>query len=67
MITLPYVKLGTIPYGSAIVKNKRKLPEVGDIIFIRENRTDKDKYNNLWIEVRVKSINTKVCYFVSKV
>ena len=66
MIILPYVKLGTVPFGTARVKSKRKLPEVGDTIFIRENRTDKDKYSNPWIKVKVDKINEDVCYFVSK-
>lgn len=67
MIILPYVKIGSMPYGCARVKSKRKLPEEGDIIFIRENRDDKDKYNNPWIEVKVESINEDVCWFVSKI
>lgn len=66
MIILPYVKLGTVPYGCARVKSKRTLPLVGDVIFIRENRTDKNKYENPWIEVIVDSFNTD-CWFVSKI
>jgi len=64
MIILPYVKLGSVPYGCARVKSKRKLPEVGDVIFIRENRTDKNIYENPWKQVKVDEIND-VCYFVS--
>lgn len=64
MIKLPYVKLGTMPYGAAIVKSKRSLPKVGDVIFIRYDDGKKNKYTNLWIRVRVDDIND-VCYFVS--
>ncbi len=68
MIILPYVKIGTQPYGTARVKSKRKLPEVGDVVFIREHRDDKDIYSNPWIEVTVDSINEdNSCHFVSKV
>lgn len=66
MIILPYVKIDTKPYGCARVKSKRKLPVEGDFIFIRENRDDKDIYNNPWIEVKVESINPN-CWFVSRI
>ena len=66
MIILPYVKVGTVPFGCARVKNKRKLPKEGDTIFIRENRDDKDKYSNPWIEVKVETSNVD-CWFVSKI
>lgn len=66
MVILPYVKLGTVPFGTARVKSKRKLPEVGDTIFIREDNDKKTKYTNPWIKVKVDKINGDVCYFVSK-
>lgn len=66
MITLVYVKLGTIPFGPARVKSKRKLPVVDDVIFIREDREDKTKHTNPWIKVKVDKISEDVCYFVSK-
>ena len=57
MVKLSYVKIGTFPFGPAVVKSKRTIPKIGDIIFIRENRNDKDKYSNPWIEVQIESIN----------
>jgi hypothetical protein len=66
MIILSYVKIGTVPYGCARVKNKRTLPKIGDVIFIRENRIDKNKYDNPWIKVKVDSFNQN-CWFVSKI
>lgn len=66
MIILPYVKLGTMPYGCARVKSKRYLPSEKDIILIRENRIDKDIYNNPWICVRVDKIKGDN-YFVSRI
>ena len=66
MIILPYVKIGTVPFGPARVKSKRNLPEEGDVIFIREDNDNKDKYNNPWIKVKVESINPN-CWFVSSV
>ena len=66
MIILPFVKLGTIPYGSAILKSKKNLPKIGDIVFIRENRKDKDIYSNPWIKVKIDKVNNGVCYFVHK-
>lgn len=65
MIRLPYVKLGTIPFGPARVKSKRKMPVVGDVIFIRLDGGKKNLYSNPWIEVRVDMIND-VCFFVSR-
>lgn len=65
MIKLPYVKLGTMPYGTAIVKSKRSLPKVGDVIFIRYDNGKKNKHTNPWIRVRVDKINEDACYFVS--
>ncbi len=68
MIRLPYVKLGTIPYGAAVVKSKRSLPKVGDIIFIRYDNGKKNKYTNPWERVRIDKINDDgVCYFVSRI
>jgi hypothetical protein len=64
MIILPYVKLGTVPYGPAIVKSKRSLPVVGDIIFIKENN-NKNRYQNPWKKVKVKMIKDNEVYFVS--
>jgi hypothetical protein len=65
MIILSYVKLGTIPFGCAVVKSKRKLPKVNECIYIRQYRKDKNKYDNPWIEVNVDKIDEDI-YFVSK-
>lgn len=64
MVILPYVKLGTVPYGPARVKSKRSLPVVGDIIFIKEDN-DKDRNQNPWKKVRVDMIRDDEIYFVS--
>jgi hypothetical protein len=64
MVILPYVKLGTVPYGPARVKSKRSLPVVGDVIFIKENN-DKSKYQNPWKKVRVDMVKNEEVYFVS--
>lgn len=64
MVILPYVKLGTVPYGPARVKSKRSLPVVGDIIFIKED-DDKDRNQNPWKKVRVDMIRDDEIYFVS--
>ena len=66
MVILPYVKLGTMPYGCARVRGKKKMPEEGDVIFIRENRDDKNIWSNPWIQVKVDHFNES-CYFVSKI
>ena len=66
MVILPYVKLGTKPYGCARVRGKKEMPKEGDVIFIRENRDDKDIWNNPWIKVIVDHFNDN-CYFVSGV
>ncbi len=67
MIVLSYVKLGTIPFGPAQVKSKRQIPKIGDIIFIRENRKDKDKYSNPWEKVKIDKIDNNEIFFVSVV
>jgi hypothetical protein len=66
MVILPYVKLGTMPYGCARVRGKKEMPEEGDIIFIRENRDDKNIWSNPWIQVKVDHFHES-CYFVSKI
>ncbi len=60
-----YVKLGTMPFGPALIKHKRKMPKVGDIIKIRLDN-GKDIYNSPWIMVCVKEINDS-CVFVSRI
>lgn len=72
---LPYVKLGTMPFGPAVVKYKRVAPKVGEIVEIKEADPEcefcgtrmkkKDKYNNPWIDVRVDMIRGNT-FFVSK-
>ncbi len=60
---LGYVKLGTQPFGPALVKSKRKMPKEGDIINIRHIHI-KSIDSNPWIEVKVDEINSS-CVFVS--
>jgi hypothetical protein len=60
---LPYVKIGTMPYGAAVVKSKRKMPKVGDIIDIRPDNGDKNIYSNPWKTVQIDEINDD-CVFV---
>lgn len=67
-IKLRYVKLGSIPFGPALVKSKRKMPKVGDIIYIRLDNSDKILYDNPWKRVKVDSINEDgSCHFVHSV
>lgn len=66
MIVLPQVKLGTHPYGCAKVRGKKSFPKVGDIIYIRENRDDKNIYDNPWIKVKVDKVKGNEVWFVSK-
>ena len=63
MIKLNYVKMGTMPYGAALVKYKRKMPEEGDIIQIRYNNGVKNIYTNPWKWVQIDKINDN-CVFV---
>jgi len=65
-IRFPYVKLGTMPFGPAIVKGKRTMPKVGDRIKIRLDNGDKSIYSNPWKEVRVDSMNDN-CVFVGRI
>jgi len=60
---LNHVKLGTKPFGPALVKSKRKMPKEGDIIYIRHTHI-KSIYSNPWIMVKVEKINSN-CVFVS--
>jgi hypothetical protein len=60
---LSYVKLGSIPFGPALVKSKRKMPKKGDFIEIRHTHI-KSLYDNPWIKVEVNDINDS-CVFVS--
>ena len=62
---LGYVKLGTMPFGPAFVKSKRKMPKEKDVIEIRHTHI-KDLDNNPWLKVIVDEIND-VCVFVSLV
>jgi len=62
-IKLPCVKIGTIPYGAAVVKGKRKMPKVGDIIQIRPDNGDKNIHSNPWKCVKIDDINEN-CVFV---
>ncbi len=62
-IELSYVKLGSIPFGPALVKSKRTMPKEGDIIYIRYSHI-KSLYENPWKRVRVDKIND-CCHFVS--
>jgi len=57
------VKIGTKPFGHALVKSKRKMPKEGDTINIRHAHI-KNIYSNPWIMVKVKKINSD-CVFVS--
>ena len=66
MIKLNYVKLGTQPYGAALVRGKRKMPIAGDKIQIRLDNGDKNLYSNPWKWVQVDSINEN-CVFVHEV
>lgn len=62
-----YVKIGTIPFGPALIKSKRKMPKEGDIVYIRLDN-GKSIYSSPWIRVKVDNINencTKV-YRLSK-
>ena len=62
---LPYVKLGTIPFGPALVKSKRIMPKVGDAIQIRPDNGDKSIHSNPWKWVKIDSINEDgSCHFV---
>jgi hypothetical protein len=63
-IKLPYVKLGTVPFGAALVKNKRLMPKVGDTIFIKEDNPKKSAYNNPWKRVCVDKVKDDYCWFV---
>ena len=56
-LKLGYVKLGTMPYGAALVKGKRKMPKAGDTIQIRPDNGDKNKYSNPWKWVKIDSID----------
>jgi len=58
------VKMGTKPFGSAIVKGKRKMPKEGEIIQIRRSG-EKNLYQNPWIRVEIDEI-TEHCVFVTK-
>jgi hypothetical protein len=53
-----------MPFGPARVKSKRSMPEVGDIIFIREHNSRKNKYGNPWKQVIVDMIRDGDIYFV---
>ena len=44
------IKVGTMPVGIFDIRYKRKMPKIGDVIFIREyNR----KWSHEWFSVRV--------------
>ena len=60
---LGYVKIGTMPYGAALVKGKRKMPKVGDKIQIRYDNGEKSIYSNPWKWVKIDDINES-CVFV---
>ena len=62
-VKLPYVKLGTMPFGPALVKSKRTMPKVGDIIDIRLDNGDTNVYSNPWKTVKIVSMNEN-CVFV---
>jgi hypothetical protein len=47
-IRLSYVKMGTKPYGPALVKGKRTMPDIGDRIQIRPDNGDKSIHSNPW-------------------
>ena len=76
MVILPYVKLGTKPFGCAVVKSKRTMPKEGDIIEIKEADYScvyfgkalkrKNKYDNPWIKVKIDKINDN-CFFVIRI
>ena len=66
MVILPYVKLGTVPFGPARVKNRKERPKEGDIIFIRENNPKKTLYQNPWIRVQVDQVRDNEIFFVSR-
>ncbi len=64
-IRLPYVKLGTMPFGPVLVKSKRKMPKEGDKIEIRPDNGDKSIWSNPWKWVKIDSINEDgCCHFV---
>lgn len=60
---LGYVKIGTMPYGAALVKGKRKMPKVGDKIQIRLDNRDKNIHSNPWKWVKIDKIDEN-CVFV---
>jgi len=75
MVILPYVKIGTMPFGCARVKSKRTMPKEGDIVEIKEadyscvyfgKQKRKNKYDNPWIKVKIDKINDN-CFFVIRI
>lgn len=62
-IRLPYVKMGTMPFGPALVKSKQTLPDVGDKCQIRPDNGDKSIYSNPWKWVKIDAVHPN-CTFV---
>lgn len=67
MIILPYVKMGIIPFGSAIIKSKKVFPNKGEIVFMKQHRVKSKDSNNPWIKVKIDEIINNDIYFVSKI
>lgn len=58
-----YVKMGTKPFGPALIKSKRTMPKEGDIVEIRLDDGDKNIHSNPWKRVKIDKINEN-CVFV---
>lgn len=56
--------MGSIPYGPARVRNKKKMPKAGDVIWIREDDPSKTIYTNPWKQVIVDEVRDGTIFFV---
>lgn len=63
---LGYVKLGTIPFGPAHARRKRKAPVIGEFIYIRKVGGG-NLFTNPWIYVVVKEYRKDDIWFVARI
>lgn len=62
-IRIPYVKIGTKPFGPALVKSKQTMPDIGDKVQIRLDNGDKNIHSNPWKWVKIDASHPN-CMFV---